>query len=50
MSYPRLELCTDNGAMIAYAGCCRLVHGAGGTLRFGARPRWSLTELKPPAC
>ena len=50
VSYPRLELCTDNGAMIAYAGCCRLVHGAGGTLRFGARPRWSLTELKPPAC
>ena len=50
VSCPRLELCTDNGAMIAYAGCCRLVHGAGGTLRFGARPRWSLTELKPPAC
>ena len=50
MSCPRLELCTDNGAMIAYAGCCRLVHGAGGTLRFGARPRWSLTELKPPVC
>ena len=50
VSYPRLELCTDNGAMIAYAGCCRLVHGAGETHRFGARPRWSLTELKPPAC
>ena len=48
VSYPRLELCTDNGAMIAYAGCCRLVHGAGESLRFGARARWALTELAPP--
>ena len=48
VSYPRLELCTDNGAMIAYAGCCRLVHGAGETMRFGARPRWALGELNPP--
>ena len=48
VSYPRPELCTDNGAMIAYAGCCRLVHGAGESERFGARARWSLEELGPP--
>ena len=48
VSYPRLELCTDNGAMIAYAGCCRLVHGVSETLRFGARPRWALEELPVP--
>lgn len=48
ISYPRPELCTDNGAMIAYAGCCRLVHGACEPLRFGARARWALGELTPP--
>ena len=48
VSYPRPELCTDNGAMIAYAGCCRLVHGADEPLRFGARARWALEELTPP--
>ena len=48
MSYPRPELCTDNGAMIAYAGCCRLVHGAGEPKMFGARARWALEELGPP--
>ena len=48
VSFPRPELCTDNGAMIAYAGCCRLVHGGGEPLRFGARARWVLEELGPP--
>ena len=48
VSYPRPELCTDNGAMIAYAGCCRLVHGACEPERFGARARWALEELAPP--
>ena len=48
VSYPRPELCTDNGAMIAYAGCCRLLHGAGEPRRFGARARWGLEELGPP--
>ena len=48
VSYPRPELCTDNGAMIAYAGCCRLVHGAREPQRFGARARWALAELSPP--
>ena len=43
--YPRLEFCTDNGAMIAYAGYQRLKHGAVGTLSFQARPRWPLSDL-----
>ena len=48
VSYPRPELCTDNGAMIAYAGCCRLIHGAREPERFGARARWALEDLAPP--
>jgi len=40
--YPRPEFCTDNGAMIAYAGYRRLAAGAGETLRFDVRPRWEL--------
>ena len=48
VSYPRPELCTDNGAMIAYAGWCRLRHGAGEPRWFGARARWRLEELGRP--
>jgi len=43
--YPRPEFCTDNGAMIAYAGALRLQAGAGEDLGFGGRPRWPLSEL-----
>ena len=43
--YPRAEFCTDNGAMIAYAGCVRLGAGQTEGLAFAARPRWSLTDL-----
>ena len=45
--YPRLEFCTDNGAMIAYAGYLRLCAGQRSGPAFGARPRWRLTELEP---
>ncbi len=48
--YPPLELCTDNGAMIAFAGGMRLraaMKPADG--RFGVRPRWELSELSRPA-
>lgn len=44
--YPRIEFCTDNGAMIALAGAQRL-HQADASLAFQVRPRWSLEELTP---
>ncbi len=43
--YPRLEFCTDNGAMIAYAGYQRLRAGQVEPLAFTAWPRWPLTEV-----
>lgn len=43
--YPRPEFCTDNGAMIAYAGWQRLRAGQHEGLAFNARPRWSMMEL-----
>ncbi len=42
--YPRLEFCTDNGAMIAYAGAQRLAH-AQPDLAFAVKPRWALSTL-----
>jgi len=44
--YPRLEFCTDNGAMIAFAGCQRLAAGQYENLEFNAKPRWDLESLK----
>ncbi len=44
--YPRLEFCTDNGAMIAFAGAQRLAAGAAGDdMGFPVRPRWELAAL-----
>ncbi|RFA30138.1 tRNA (adenosine(37)-N6)-threonylcarbamoyltransferase complex transferase subunit TsaD [Alkalilimnicola ehrlichii] len=43
--YPRPSLCTDNGAMIAYAGYCRLAAGAAEPLGFGVTARWPLEAL-----
>lgn len=46
--YPRPLFCTDNGAMIAYAGCQRLLaHQKTEILQ--VRPRWPLVELPPLA-
>ena len=42
---PRAELCTDNGAMIAYAGWQRLRTGQQEGLEFSIRPRWPLQQL-----
>jgi N6-L-threonylcarbamoyladenine synthase len=50
--YPPLELCTDNGAMIALAAALRLerqpqlARRAAGA--FSVRPRWDLEELQAP--
>ena len=42
---PRAEFCTDNGAMIAYAGLQRLKAGTNADLTFKATPRWPLDTL-----
>ena len=47
--YPRPEFCTDNGAMIAYAGWQRLKAGQHEALAFDIRPRWDMTTLEPVA-
>ncbi|MCS3904265.1 N6-L-threonylcarbamoyladenine synthase [Methylohalomonas lacus] len=45
--YPRPEFCTDNGAMIAYAGYLRMKAGLQqDDLGFQPRPRWPLMELE----
>jgi len=43
--YPPPELCTDNGAMVAYAGMRRLMAGERAELAISTRARWPLTEL-----
>ncbi len=43
--YPRLEFCTDNGAMIALAGSKRLQNGESEDLEVSVQPRWSLEAL-----
>lgn len=43
--YPRNEFCTDNGAMIAYAGMQRLKAGHFEALAIQAKPRWPLEQL-----
>jgi N6-L-threonylcarbamoyladenine synthase len=44
--YPDLEFCTDNGAMIAFAGALRLAKQQGNKdYRFNVKPRWNLQEI-----
>jgi tRNA N6-adenosine threonylcarbamoyltransferase len=48
--FPELELCTDNGAMIAFAAAQRLRAGAHAADEHGftVRPRWELESLPKP--
>lgn len=43
--YPQPQYCTDNGAMIAYAGFLRLKNGEHSSLEIDVKPRWNMTEL-----
>ena len=43
--YAAPRYCTDNGAMIAYAGCMRLLAGEREGLEIRVRPRWPLESL-----
>ena len=45
--FPRPELCTDNGAMIAYAGYLRLNAGQSEPPHIACKPRWDLASLPP---
>ena len=52
--YPEPELCTDNGAMIAFAGVLRMTAGCpslrpGAAGSFEVMPRWPLQLLSEPA-
>lgn len=46
--FPRPEFCTDNGAMIAHAGCIRLMAGERASREIACRARWPIDSLKPP--
>jgi N6-L-threonylcarbamoyladenine synthase len=46
--YPRPQFCTDNAAMIAYAGHARLAAGEHDGLAIRAQARWPLDQLLPP--
>lgn len=47
--FPRPEFCTDNGAMIAFAGAQRLLAGEQVDERVKTFPRWPLEQLRAPA-
>ncbi|KEY85010.1 tRNA (adenosine(37)-N6)-threonylcarbamoyltransferase complex transferase subunit TsaD [Pseudomonas capeferrum] len=45
--YARPQFCTDNGAMIAYAGCQRLLAGQQQDLAISVQARWPMEQLPP---
>lgn len=45
--YARPQFCTDNGAMIAYAGCQRLAAGQHESLAISVQARWPMEQLAP---
>ena len=46
VSFPRPQFCTDNGAMIAFAGALRLQAGQHGDLAVKVTPRWDMASLE----
>ena len=46
--FPRPELCTDNAAMIAYAGGALFAAGTKHDMTLSARPRWPLDSAAAP--
>ena len=47
VNFPAFEYCTDNGAMIAYAGALRLLAGQRDGADDEVTARWSLESLAP---
>jgi N6-L-threonylcarbamoyladenine synthase len=47
--FPRPAFCTDNAAMIAYAGWARRAEGQAPGGALFTTPRWTLDQLRPPA-
>lgn len=45
--FPRPAFCTDNGAMIAFAGALRLAAGQHGDAAVRVQPRWDMAALPP---
>jgi N6-L-threonylcarbamoyladenine synthase len=48
LHFPRQAFCTDNGAMIAYAGWARRAQGRVPDGKVFTTPRWTLDQLRPP--
>jgi N6-L-threonylcarbamoyladenine synthase len=46
--FPPLRLCTDNGAMIAFAATLRFREAPAGSETFAVRPRWDLAAINQP--
>ena len=44
--FPKLEFCTDNGAMIALAGALRAHLSSKKNYKFSVQPRWKLSEIE----
>ena len=44
--FPKLEFCTDNGAMIALAGALRTKLSCKNDYKFSVKPRWKLSEIE----
>jgi N6-L-threonylcarbamoyladenine synthase len=45
VAFPRPALCTDNGAMIAFAGALRLAAGQRDDVSVRVAPRWDMAAL-----